>query len=137
MKKFIPIFAFTALISLMLNPVITDSDSKEKPLRDYSTKGEYMVLADIYSAKFGTPVRHTKATLKCESNFDNLAIGDHGKAHTVAQFHEPTFNRYSKQYFNETGVQLEYGNGNDAILLFNWAVSKGYQGAWSCWKKTK
>ena len=132
-------FVFTISLALVL--AITLPNHLDADYTDYfehpehwNRKGDYMVLANIYATKYGVPIRKAKATLKCESNFNNNAVGDGGKAKTLAQFHEPTFIELAEEYRKETGEILVYGKAFDAIKLFNWAISKGYGEKWTCWK---
>ena len=69
---------------------------------------------------------------RCESNFNNLAVGDHGKARGLFQFWRGTFDTFKE----EAGMpQLEYTNENDQIKLAAWAFANQKQSHWTCFSK--
>lgn len=65
---------------------------------------------------------------KCESGYNQSAIGDKGKAHGMFQYHQPTFDSFAKQI----GKQMDRENVYDQIEMTAWAFSKGYASHWTC-----
>lgn len=106
--------------------------SAEAPVRSLA---DFTVLEDIqyYSALYGTSETVLEHVARCESGLNPLAIGDHGLARNVMQFHKETFDRWSKQL----GEDLDYTSYHDQIKLGAWAFAHGsqYQKAWTCWTK--
>ena len=66
------------------------------------------------SVKYGKLI---KCLIQCESSYNPQAIGDHTSkgylAFGILQFHQDTFERYSKLY----GLNLDYKNPTHQILL--------------------
>ena len=70
--------------------------------------------------------------VECESSWNNEAIGDHGLARGLAQFHLETFNNFKEK----SGMyELDYYNGEDQLKLMKWAFQNGLQSHWSCYAK--
>lgn len=68
-----------------------------------------------------------------ESGLDENAIGDHGLAHNVAQFHEETFDEMKAEAVKQ-GLpyqDLEYNSAKDQIILLGWALKNGEGRQWS------
>lgn len=90
-------------------------------------KGMIVYYADKYDAN-----EHELLTVaKCESSLNQEAIGDHGQANGIFQFHEPTFIRYSKLM----GETLNYNSAHDQAKLasFIFANYPQEKRAWTCW----
>ena len=86
----------------------------------HSPKTAYMLLGQEISVHMGIIPYQVKGVLKAESNYNPTAVGDHGLAYGIAQFHKPTFNQYEKLYFTATGNHLEYESSTDQITLLCW-----------------
>lgn len=77
-------------------------------------------------------------TVSCESGWHNDAVGDHGLARTIVQFHEETF--YRMQRLSGLFPNAKWGDERAALAIFAWATthknSNGvlYATEWSCWK---
>lgn len=76
-----------------------------------------------------------KKVINCESEWKISAVGDSGLATGLCQYHTPTFNQFSKEYFQETGHELVIENPRHQIILTVWAFDKGYHNHWTCYKK--
>lgn len=85
----------------------------------------------FYAAKYGNDVGVMEEVLRCESNFKQTAVGDHGNARGVAQFWKGTFDRFKA----ESGLDVEYTDEEGQIELMNWAMAHGYESHWSCHAK--
>lgn len=69
--------------------------------------------------------------IACESEGNSQAVGDHGLAQGIAQFHEETFNRMKRM----SGYYwLEYKNSLDQTLLLQWAIKNGHGAEWTCYR---
>lgn len=92
-------------------------------------------LERAYSLVYGLKYDILDQVIACESTYNPNAIGDHGLAKNVMQFHKPTFDGYSKKF----GEQLDYESANDQIKLGAWMMSQGesYRNNWTCYKKIK
>ena len=71
------------------------------------------------------------AVAMCESRLDITAIGDHGLAYGIFQFHKETFELYSKKY----GLDLDYTDPYDQTDLAARMFNNNLQYHWSCYKK--
>ncbi len=88
----------------------------------------------LYDQVAGNYHKYSKLrnTIECESNFNQNALGDHGKAKNICQFHEETFNRFAKL----SGIkELEYNDARDQIKLIVWAYENKKMNNWTCWGK--
>ena len=122
--------------------VIKKANAKELSLRDL-IENYTRTMASFY----GIDPKETLETNVCESNWNRepekaiTIYGDKGKAHSLAQFHKPTFDTWKK----ESGMpELEYKSWTDQLKLQAWAFSKGekYKDDWTCYimifiKKTR
>jgi hypothetical protein len=95
-------------------------------------KASVMLAIDSLSTQTGIPSSLVKNIVKNESGYDEDAIGDHGLAHNVAQFHQETFDQYEKLYFNATGRHLNYDSATDQITLMCW-MFKNYPQSKDLW----
>jgi len=92
-------------------------------------KGIIEYFADVYGAN-----KHELLTVAfCESGYRYSAKGDGGRANGVFQYHEPTFERYSKLL----GEDLNYHSTYDQAKLtaFIWVNYPKEKRAWSCYTK--
>jgi soluble lytic murein transglycosylase-like protein len=69
---------------------------------------------------------------KCESGFNQKAIGDHGLAIGIFQFHQQTWDSFSQKM----GEELDIHSANDQAKLASWAFKNGLQSHWTCSKIT-
>ena len=72
---------------------------------------------------------------KCESNFLPSAVGDHGKAKNIFQYHEQTFDDFSQKLMKRN---LNYNSATDQALLTAF-IFKNYpqlKDNWTCSRKT-
>lgn len=67
-----------------------------------------------------------------ESHWNPKAVGDHGLARNLAQFHPLTF-LWMKKKANMPN--LEYENPQDQIILMEWGVKNGYGDNWSTYRR--
>jgi hypothetical protein len=70
--------------------------------------------------------------IRYESGGDPEAIGDHGLAKNVLQFHEATFNLYAEKY----GLDLDYNSAEDQIRLATEMLKRDPNNIyhWSTWR---
>ncbi len=133
MKKQIMTVLLAMAIAASL-PRLTGADSIAFPA---SPKASYMLLADEEGSAYGIPPSEIKTVLKSESGYSQDAIGDHGMARGVAQYHKATFDRYEALYFNQTGSHLSYLLGTDQVKLMAWQwrnyPKSRYE--WSTWRR--
>lgn len=99
-----------------------------KPLVEYSVPE----MIEHYAVLNGQDVELLKKVAECESKFTKDLYGDGGRAYSVYQFHEPTFERWSK----EMGEELDYYSYQDHIKLATWAFAQGeeYRKAWTAYR---
>ena len=90
-------------------------------------------LIKRYSAQYAVSPDEMTRVMMCESSGKADAIGDNGLAFGLFQFHENTFNLFSK----EIGEKLDWKNPEHQIKLASWSFANGKQGHWTCYRKTK
>lgn len=69
---------------------------------------------------------------RCESQFLNSAIGDHGMARGIYQFWRGTFDRFKQ---DAGAPRLSYTQEDDQIELAVYAVANGLGKHWTCYTK--
>jgi hypothetical protein len=121
--------ADTVVTPKIVTPVeATLSSSTPDSLRSFAIE-----VADQEGVSTSTMVY----VLQHESNFDPNAIGDHGAAHNVAQFHKPTF-EWMKAMAIKQGLpyeNLSYNSAKDQIILLGWALKNNYGCQWTTYKR--
>lgn len=100
----------TPAIAQTLPPVVYSTTTAEDIIRSYA-------------AHYGIPATPLIKTLKCESNFNSSAVGDHGTSFGVAQIHLPAHPDITK------------AEALDPLFAIDWAAhqfSLNHQSMWSC-----
>lgn len=94
--------------------------------------------------KYGVDAQLLLAVANCESNFKHKNIyGDGGLAYGTFQFHEKTFNMFSKEYNIQRSklglkeVDFQYKEFDSQLELFAWAFKNSYSSHWTCTKIVK
>lgn len=101
-------------IAVML-PTILEADNI--PLSTPSPRIEVMLLASHISSQSGVNPSVIKNVLRHESDYDRNAVGDHGLARNVAQYHRDEFDGYNRMYSSRFGTTLNYDSAEDQIRL--------------------
>jgi len=111
----------------MLEP----KEEKEETISDKILgEKEIQNLILHYSAQYAVSAEEMTRVMMCESSGKADAIGDNGLAFGLFQFHENTFNLFSK----ELGEKLDWKNPEHQIKLASWSFANGKQRHWTCWK---
>ncbi len=71
-----------------------------------------------------------KELIHCESSWRPRIYGDSGKAYSLAQFHEPTFEDF-KRWSEQS--HFEYKNPEHQLKLLVWAYKNHKMKNWTCW----
>lgn len=116
MKKIHTILCLSIVAAITLPTILNAEDISQPP----SPKVAVMLLADSLSAQMNIDPYQVKYVLKNESDYSGEAIGDHGAAKSVAQYHEDTFDHYESLYFAANGQHLNYNSATDQIRLMTW-----------------
>ncbi len=127
--------AFTLCVAIVLGTNILIGEADIAPLSN-TPKVAYMLLANELGAFYSIPPARIKHVLKHESGYSQDAVGDHGKAIGVAQFHKQTFIGNEQLYFTANNQHLNYDSGVDQIKLMTW-MWKTYPkstGQWTTYK---
>lgn len=105
------------------------AQAPEREVKDFSVKEMISYFANYY----GASEKEVYTTIKCESGFNPKAVGDGGKATGLAQYHKPTFDRFSKLL----GEDLDYYSAHDQIKLTAMIFAKypQYKKHWTCYTK--
>lgn len=93
----------------------------------YSTTTAEDIITS-YAIHYGIPAGPLVATLRCESNFNSGAVGDHGSSFGVAQIHLPAHTEISK------------AEALDPLWSINWAAEQfaaGHANEWTCYRNLK
>lgn len=108
-------------------PVTLASPSVDNSLE---TKEQVSAYIALEASKLTVDASTVERVIKCESNFNPRAIGDHGLAHGRAQFHEETFYRMQKK----SGINPDatWDDERTQIKLLIWALKNGSGGEWTC-----
>jgi len=86
---------------------------------------------DKYAKQYGVDANILEKVMLCESNGNiNVKRGDGGLARGVMQFHEGTFNRYSR----EVGEGLSYDSYKDQIQVAAYMFSIGQARQWTTYR---
>lgn len=125
MKTLIKTVCLAMVIGVCL-PTILEADSISAP---HTGKAFYMLLADQVGIAYAVSIPMIKTVLQHESDYNPMAVGDHGLAHGVAQFHKETFDQYETYYYKSTGLHLNYSSSEDQVKLMGWM--------WKNYPKTK
>lgn len=140
MKKII-IFICVLLLAYLIHGYVKgfnkaiELNRQKQALEDATRRVEAMSvpeLIDYIAPQYGTDPEDIKKVAWCESSYRPHAVGDGGKARNVMQFHEPTFNEFSKKL----GEELNYNSAYDQIKLASYMFSQGKQFHWTCAKLT-
>ena len=89
-------------------------------------------LIGKYAVMNGLSEQKLLLIAKCESGLNQKAIGDGGKAIGIFQFHQPTWDLFSKKM----GEELDIHSANDQARLASWAFAHGLESHWTCSKLT-
>lgn len=124
----------TFAIGGIIYPSTTYSDlskaiEKNSPLDvlSYNQSAEAIKGAVVYLAnQYGINKDEMIVTIQCESNFNVTAVGDHGLAYGLSQFHKTTFDSYCKG---------NYHSAKDQLVCMAQMFSKRMQHHWTCWTK--
>jgi hypothetical protein len=116
------------LLKIALNQNLSQSnpsewcESLENPFQGHLCKE---VAGDTLKFRFFREI------IKNESSWNPKAVGDSGRAKSLAQFHKPTFEEFMK----ESGMtNLEYENGFDQITLMVWAFDNDKENHWTTYR---
>lgn len=104
--------------------------NSEEPIIIKPTLQEYISL---YAHQYGASEKELLAVAKCESSFNQNAIGDGGRAIGVFQFHRPTWESFSRKL----GERLDINSYQDQAKLASWAFANNYKSHWVCYNKIK
>ena len=90
-------------------------------------------LIITYADKYNTDETVLLKVAKCESGLKTNVYGDGGKAYSVFQYHQKTFDRFSDLF----GKDLDYKSAEDQIELTAWVFAEHpeLRKHWSCWTK--
>lgn len=127
----------TILVGVITLPTTINADDIV-PLR-FPPKVAYMLLANELGTQYSIPPARIKHVLKNESDYSQQAIGDHGKAVGIAQFHKDTFKGNEKLYFNIFGEHLNYDSAIDQekLMTWMWATYPHTTRLWTTYKVLK
>ncbi len=116
------------LSSTYIKPTLAEApyEPQEAPREELDPKE----VLRRYSTLYHTSYEELEAVIFCESGWRVDVYGDGGRAYSLLQFHQPTFNAWEK----ELGEDLDYKSWHDQIKLGAWAFSKGtkYKKHWTC-----
>lgn len=86
-------------------------------------KSELLIEIETIAHKYGISGNRFLKLIKCESSLNTEAVGDNGKAYSLLQFHESTFNLYCKG---------NYYNYHDQLVCGAQMISSGLSYHWTC-----
>lgn len=123
----------TVVVALILasGSSIALADSSDVPLRFVPSVRHIIVKAAI---AYNTNPESLIMVAKCESGLSMNPSGsnDHGKAHGLFQFHQPTFDTYSQK----AGISdPDISNINQQAQVAAYMFKNGQKSQWTCSKK--
>lgn len=118
------------LASLLVSPTLAGTDDSIKSdfqFKAFYTEKDYI---EYYADKYGANKHQLLTVAYCESGYKQYAVGDGGRAIGIFQYHEPTFNSYSRLL----GEELDYYSAHDQAKLtaFIWTEYPNEKRAWTC-----
>ena len=118
-----------ALILLIVLPV----KSAQAPTREKPIPTDVKGMISYYAEQYGANEHQLMVVAFCESGYRPNAVGDGGRAKNIFQFHEPTFDRFSRLL----GEELNYNSAHDQAKLaaFIFAHYPQYRSHWTCFSK--
>lgn len=127
MKIIIKAYIICTVALLSLNNSIAQAPKPDEPLFPSEYKEQLKYFADKYGSNYNVMSR----VINCESGWRPDVYGDSGKAFSLAQFHKPTFEAFSK----EMGLVLDYYIPTDQLQVMSWAFANGKESHWTCFSK--
>ena len=120
------------LLAMVFLPISKSSaEAPEIPLKERSIQSIITYYADMY----GVDPSVSLAVARCESGYDSSVKGDYKNGVPLAlglfQYHNETWNRHYKEFFNTTGITLDRNIPADNAQLANWAFSTGKGAEWT------
>lgn len=117
-----------SLLALQLQVAALTLDNMRIPTADAAilTAQDYENYASTTISSYGLPTTPFVETLRCESQFNPTAVGDHGTSLGIAQIHLPAHPDVSRI------------TSLDGIWSINWAAQQFADGnarIWSCYRK--
>lgn len=100
---------------------------------DLSTKKGIQSYIDSEAEQQGANSEIPKKIVQLESNYVIGAVGDHGAAHCLAQFHKETF--YRMQKLSSDNPMYRWGDERACIRLLIWGLQHGYGNEWSTYQR--
>lgn len=97
---------------------------------DLTSKEGIQSYIALEASKQGVDASLVEKIVECESQYKVGAVGDHGAALGLAQFHKETFYRM-QSLFNENPMYT-YGDERTELRLLIDAVKTGHD-EWTCW----
>jgi soluble lytic murein transglycosylase-like protein len=131
-RKIAKLIIFLVVVTLSSTLKIAQAQAPA-PIIPSTIQGQIAYYANIY----GSNSQQLLAVAKCESNFNPVAVGDHGYAFSIYQFHRDTFTRFAMLYQSEYGgTLLQYSNPQDQIKLAAYMFSLGQSTRenWTCYR---
>lgn len=125
--RILKIMVFLTVFLSILSVKPTLAASPTRTIYQYSPRE----LVAYFAQEYNSSVSEMDATITCESNWDPKSTGDHNLANGISQFHQATFNSWSK----EMGETLNYNSTFDQIKVMAWAYAQGesFKENWSCY----
>ena len=86
----------------------------------------------LFARQYGANEKELLLVSQCESNFKPTAVGDHGKARNIFQYHKQTFEMFSLL----VGETLDYNSYADQAKLTAeiFAQYPKLREHWTCWR---
>lgn len=85
------------------------------------------------ASKTGMDASIPTRIVQLESQFKVGAVGDHGAAHCVSQFHKETF--YRMQSLSGENPMYHWGDERTCVRLLIWGLENGHGSEWSTYGK--
>lgn len=110
-----------ALVFLSYNPSPLIASAPLRTLNEYTATE----LVTHFASQYQVSEKQLLATIRCESSFNEKAIGDSGKSFGLSQIHLPSHPKVTKE---------QALNKRFAIEFMAKAFAKNQQRMWTCWR---
>lgn len=110
-----------ALVFLSYSPSPLIASAPLRTLNEYDTKE----LVAHFASQYQVSEKQMLATIRCESSFNEKAVGDGGKSFGLSQIHLPSHPNVTKE---------QATNKVFAVEFMAKAFAKNKQRMWTCWR---
>lgn len=110
-----------AIVFLSYSPTASIAQAPVRGINEYTTQE----LVAHFASQYQVSEKQMLATIRCESSFNEKAVGDGGKSFGLSQIHLPSHPTVTKE---------QATNKVFAVEFMAKAFAKKQQRMWTCWR---